>query len=236
MMTRCMIVDDEPLAINALSTLLKKLENFEITATCEDAVKAFHLLQKTTVDLLFLDIDMPELSGIELLRSLKKPPKVIFVTAYRDYAFDAFELDVVDYLLKPIAFERLLQALDKYYKLKQKDQNLPELTGTSRQEDKKILMVKADRKVLRLLIKDIYYIESMKDYVQIHMNRRTVISKTSLKSLEASLPTCRFLRIHKSFIINIDKVISFSGSGIEIAGRELPVGRYYKAAAMAALR
>ncbi len=236
MITRCMIVDDEPLAISALSTLLERLEDFEITDTCEDAVKAFHLLQKSTIDLLFLDIDMPELSGIELLRSLTKPPKVIFVTAYRDYALDAFELDVVDYLLKPIAFERLLQALDKYYKLKQTDQNLPELTGKSGQEDKEILMVKADRKVLRLLIKDIYYIESMKDYVQIHMNRRTVISKTSLKSLGASLPACRFLRIHKSFIINIDKVISFSGSGIEIAGKELPVGRYYKAAAMAALR
>ncbi len=233
MTTRCMIVDDEPLAVQALETLLARLDYIEIVGACEDALKAFHVLRETPVDLLFLDIEMPGLTGVDFLRSLKHPPTVIFVTAYREYALDAFELDVVDYLLKPVSFDRLLQALERYYSRTRSVQTPIPISAAS--EPAEVVDVKSDKKIIRVPVNEILYIEGMKDYLKIVTRRDPVVSKMTLKEMQEKLPREKFLRIHRSFIVNISRIRSYSSSSIDIDTHELPIGRIYKAAVMGAL-
>ena len=232
MITKCMIVDDEPLAVQALGTLLNRLDGIEITAACNDVFQAFTVLQKKKIDLLFLDIEMPEMTGLELLKSLQHPPKVILVTAYREHALEAFDLNVLDYLLKPVSFDRLLQALEKFYATR------GSALSESQQEpvpEQQFLFIRTDKKTVRVPCHDIWYIESLKDYVKVHTIGGTLLSKNTIKSLESSLPAEQFVRIHRSYIVNLARVHSFSPNLVEIKQRELPIGRIYKARALAAL-
>jgi len=225
---KCIIVDDEPLAIEVIESYVARLDDFEIVAKCSNALKAFEILQKQEVDVIFLDIQMPKLTGIEFLKSLQHPPQVIFTTAYRDYAIESYELDVVDYLLKPISFDRFMKAVGKLYnEHKVAPQIAPSTPQTAESEDTYIYL-KVDKKMVKILLKDILYIESLKDYVRIKTNEKTVVTHQKISYLEEKLPEECFMRIHRSYIVSISKVESYSSTAIEVPNQELPIGRNYK--------
>jgi DNA-binding LytR/AlgR family response regulator len=224
-MLSCLIVDDEPLAIEVIESHLEKIDNIRIAATCPNAIKAFEILQREKIDLLFLDIQMPKLTGLEFLKTIKNPPKVILTTAYRDYALDGYELDVVDYLLKPISFERFLKAIGKVYDMKEEPESVQESDELSQDHS---IFLKADKKMVKILLKDILYIESLKDYVRVKTPQKEIISYQKISYLEEILPHEMFIRIHRSFIVAIDKIEAFSSSSIELPGKNLPIGRLYK--------
>lgn len=226
MKTSCIIIDDEPIAIKVMRSHLEKIPNIEVKATCAHALQAFEMLQHTKVDLLFLDIQMPQLTGIDFLKSLSTPPKVIFTTAYREYAVEGFELDIVDYLLKPISFERLLKALNKYYKITAA--GLPLVYAAPLPGNESFIYVKSDRKVVKVLLCDILFIESLKDYVKIHTKSGIIVTKQQISSFEEKLPSGQFIRIHRAYIIAVAFIKAFTAETIEIMQHELPIGRSYK--------
>lgn len=227
---KCIIVDDEPLAREVLESYVDKVDGLELVASCDNAVKAFDILKKETVDLIFLDIQMPKLNGIDFLKVLNPLPKVIFTTAYREYAIESYELDVVDYLLKPISFQRFLMAVSKAMNGLESVANEPVQTtiADDLRSDHPYIFLKADRKMVKVYLKDILYIESLKDYVRIKMPQKDVISLQKISFLEQKLPEDCFVRIHRSFIVPIKKIEAFSQNVIEIGGTELPIGRNYK--------
>ncbi|MTI40019.1 LytR/AlgR family response regulator transcription factor [Fulvivirga lutimaris] len=224
MKMKCIIVDDEPLAIEIIESYIDRLDDLEIVATCTNALKAFEILQKEPVDLMFLDIEMPKLTGIDFIKTLKNPPKIILTTAYRDYALESYELDVVDYLLKPISFDRFLIALQKAYKT-DKSEPANGLTSTTEGE---YIYLKADKKMVKVMLNDIHYIESLKDYIRVKTADKDVITHQKISYLEEKLPDDSFIRIHRSFIVPLKKIESYSSSTIEVPGKELPIGRLYK--------
>ncbi len=230
MKTRCLIVDDEPIAQQILCNYLKNLSSFEVIACCKNALEAFEKLQKQPIDLLFLDIHMPQMSGLDFLRTLQNPPQVILTTAYRDYAVEGFELEVLDYLLKPISLTRFIQAIDKYQRAR--DQASPStfevnLANTA-SESGAFLYVRADRKIRKIFLKDIFLIEGLKDYVKIHTIEEVILSKQVLAQIAEKLPSDQFLRCHRSFIVALDQIKAFSAEFVEIQDREIPIGRSYK--------
>lgn len=234
---RCLLVDDEPPALTVIESHIDMVDGLAIVGKCHNAIQAFSLLQSTPVDLLFLDIKMPKLLGTDFVRSLRQPPKVIFTTAYRDYALDGFELDVVDYLLKPISFERFLRAVSKVMKVESSLVSAGQTAGSSALPVGKptespsatpFLYFRADRKMVKVFIHDILYVESLKDYVKIITTAaKPLIVKQSISSLEEMLPDTDFLRIHRSFIIAIDKITAYTPSYVDIASHKLPIGRLY---------
>ena len=228
MKTRCIIVDDEPLAIEAIQMHIEKFDSLKLVATCIDAFQAFEILNKTRVDLMFLDIQMPEITGLDFLKSLKNPPKVILTTAYREYAIDAFDLSVVDYLLKPISFDRFMQSINKFYELSGNETLVHGITHQKHEPNSDHIFVRSDKKNVKIRFEEILYIESIKDYVKIVCRSRTVISKILISELESKLPFELFLRIHRSYMINIQNIEAYSHTHIEMPGRELPIGRNYK--------
>ena len=228
MKTRCLIVDDEPLARELIRDYVGKLENFEVVAECGDAMKALNTLRTKQVDLIFLDIQMPQISGIEFLKTLKHPPRVIITTAFFEYALDGFELDVVDYLLKPITFERFLKSVNKFYQMNQDGIQLIGRQGGEKTSDEPFIYVKENKKVFKIYLSEIRYIEGLSEYVQIYTDKRKVIVKTSLAQLEEKLPAAQFLRIHKSFIVSVNRIDAFTAHTVEIQNKELPIGRSYK--------
>jgi DNA-binding LytR/AlgR family response regulator len=235
MKTKYLIVDDEPLARDLIRGHIEKLENFEIVAECNNAMKALSVLREKHVDLIFMDIQMPQITGIEFLKTLKHPPKVIITTAYRDYALEGFELDVVDYLLKPITFERFLKSVNKYYLM-----NLEAIQGNAtstaeKAHEESFIYVKENKKVIKIYLSEIRYVEGLSEYVQIYTERRKIITKTSMALMEEKLPTGNFLRIHKSFIVPVSKIEAFTANTIEIHGKELPIGRNFKNAVLNSL-
>lgn len=227
MKTRCIIVDDEPLAIEAIQMHVEKFDSLKIVATCTDAVNAFNVLRNGRVDLMFLDIQMPEMTGLEFLKAIKNPPKVIFTTAYREYAIDAFDLDVVDYLLKPISFDRFMQAVNKYFE----GIPGPVMTRESNAQapvEIDFFYVKAEKKHVKIKYHEVLYIESIKDYVKIICKHRTVISKIMIGNIIEQLPENLFMRIHRSFIISLPNIAAFSAISVDIGGKEIPIGRNFK--------
>jgi len=224
MSVKCIIVDDEPLAIEIIESYVAKVEQLELAGTFRNAIAAFTFLQQNTVDLIFLDIQMPKLSGIEFLRTLKDPPRVIFTTAYRDYAIEGFELEVVDYLLKPIPFDRFLKAVAKFM---HQPTALPAIPKTDALTDDHVYF-KVDKKMIKTRMADVLYIESIKDYVKVKTADKEIITQQKIGYLEESLPRHQFLRIHRSFIINIDKIDAYSAVGVEIGKHTIPIGRNYK--------
>ncbi|HEX6891209.1 MAG TPA: LytTR family DNA-binding domain-containing protein [Chryseolinea sp.] len=227
MAIKCIIVDDEPLAIEIVESYVKRIDQLELKGTFRNAVQAFAYLQQHSVDLIFLDIQMPKLSGIEFLKTLKNPPKVIFTTAFRDYAIDGFDLEVIDYLLKPIPFERFLKAVAKVMH--------QQSTATPAQPAKKneaaaddYVYFKVDKKMIKTKMAAVLYIESIKDYVKVRTDEKEIITQQKISYLEESLPRQQFLRIHRSFIVNIDKIDAYSATDVEIGKHSIPIGRNYK--------
>ncbi|MCA1761299.1 MAG: response regulator transcription factor, partial [Bacteroidales bacterium] len=203
MKTNCLIVDDEPLARELMRNHIQKLDNFEIVAECSDAMKALDALRNHKVDLMFMDIQMPQITGIEFLKTLKHPPQVIITTAYREYALEGFELDVVDYLLKPITFERFLKAVNKYFQVSSDSFGSVENYSPVNNNEEAYIYVKENKKVLKLHLKDILYIEGLSEYVKIHTSEKRIVTKTSMTSMEEKLPDNDFMRIHKSYIVSL---------------------------------
>jgi DNA-binding LytR/AlgR family response regulator len=222
---RCLLVDDEPPALEVLESYINSVENLEIVAQCHNAIQAFNIMQSNQVDLVFLDIKMPQLLGTDFLKTLKNPPKVIFTTAYRDYAIEAFELEAVDYLMKPISFERFFKAVAKIMKL-----NNPITDAKTFQPNvDAFLYFKVDRKMVKVLTNEILYIESLKDYIKIFTNQpsKILVVKQTMASIEEMLSEVNFIRIHRSFIVALDKIKAFTPNHIHIADQELPIGRLY---------
>jgi two-component system LytT family response regulator len=224
MKIKCVIVDDEPLAIQLLQKHIAQLDFFEVTATCNNAIKALEILNRQSVDLLFMDIKMPQLSGLELLKTLRNPPKTILTTAYREFALDGFDLGVIDYLLKPITFDRFFKAIERY--LHTSNYTTPELLSSS---EKQFIYLKSGYKYFKVDTRDILYAESLKDYVIVHTKEKTITSKYKISDLEKELDGKGFIRIHRSYIVNLQHITAFTANDIEIGKLELPVGDSYKA-------
>lgn len=228
MKIRALIVDDEPHAIAVLEKYLSQFSQIELVGKCADAIQAFQLLQQKQVDLMFLDIKMPGIKGTDLLRSLKNPPKVIFTTAYSEYALEGFELNAVDYLLKPISFERFLRAVDKVYQLTEHKSPTSITHGTPTGDQEAFIYLKVDRKTIKVDVNNILWIESLRDYVKVVVKDQEYITRQKISILEELLPESRFVRIHRSFIVALAKIDSFYAYSMEVAGHELPIGRNYK--------
>lgn len=229
----CLIVDDEELARNLVENYVNRLPHLTVVGKCANPFEALQVLQTNRVDLMFLDIQMPELTGVEFLRTLSRKPLVILTTAYKEYAIEGYELEVVDYLLKPFRFERFLQAVNKVGKLLSPnsigDSSAIPATGTQEEENQKdYILVKSDFKVFRIFYKDILYIESMKEYVAYHTPNGRTLSLGSLKKLEQELPHESFMRIHKSYIANIDHISVLEGNMVHIEKKKLPIGTSYR--------
>jgi DNA-binding LytR/AlgR family response regulator len=236
MKTKCLIIDDEPLARDLMRNHIEKLDNIEIVAECGDAMKALQELRNQKIDLMFMDIQMPQITGLEFLKILKNPPKVIITTAYREYALEGFELDVVDYLLKPITFERFLKSVNKYYQMSQDESNVTATATEIMQTDEPFIYVKENKRVIKVHLSEILYIEGLSEYVQIYTDKKKIITKTTMTSLEEKLPEEGFMRIHKSFIVSLSRIEAFTSTTIEVPGKELPIGRSYKRSVLAALQ
>ncbi len=225
------IVDDEPLAIDVMKTYVEKVPELHLVKSCNNAFEANEAINQNSIDLIFMDIQMPQLTGIDFLKSLTKPPMVIFTTAYSNYAIEGFELDAVDYLLKPISFERFLKAvnraIDEYGK--SHPTKKPELEP----KEADFIFIKADKKLIKVKYDDILYIEGLKDYVIIRIKDATrVITLQTMKSLESKLPADKFKRIHRSYIVGISKIEALVGNMVEVQEKgqvkHLPVGKNYR--------
>lgn len=222
--TRCLIIDDEQPAIELLEKYASMIDQLEVIGTSHSAVKAFDMLKEFEVDLIFLDIRMPVLNGVDFVRTLKNPPSVILTTAYRKYALDGFELDVIDYLLKPIAFDRFLKAVDKYHaRINTSDK---ERSGSSSDSDH--IFFNLNKTNHKVLLKDILYVESLKDYVRIHTSEENIVVKGNIGTLMKQLPQDRFIRIHRSFAIAISHIKSYNQRAVDINGTKLPIGVSYR--------
>jgi len=225
MRTKCLIVDDEPLSLKLIKGYINELEDLIVVGEAKNALEALKIMENEKIDLIFLDINMPRISGLELIKSMQYPPKIILISAHKEYAIDGFELCVVDFLLKPISFDRFLKSVNKY-KGKQ-------LLETKREKIKeaptdKILSLKDNKKVYNVNLKDILYIESLREYVKIYSNNENILVKCALSKLDEGLPTDGFVRIHKSYIIAMNKVKVFSATSVEIGEKTIPIGRNYK--------
>ena len=225
---KCLIIDDEDLARELIETHLANLTEFELVASLPSAIAARKILQNESIDLLFLDIEMPLLKGTDFFKNLVNKPAVIFTTAYRDYALDGFDLNAVDYLLKPVTFQRFLKATDKFLNLKSKSSKPVEVMRPVENVSKRAsIFIRKDRKQVKVFLDEIQYIESLKDYVKIVLHNDSYVVKYSLLAIMKLLDD-RFLRIHRSFIINMDKVTAYTKQDVELGDRELPIGDSYK--------
>jgi DNA-binding LytR/AlgR family response regulator len=223
MKIKCVIVDDEPLAIQLLQKHIGQLDFFDVTATCNNAIKALEILNRQPVDLLFMDIKMPQLSGLELLKTLRNPPKTILTTAYREFALDGFDLGVIDYLLKPITFDRFFKSIERY--LHTVNYTTPELLSSSEQQ---FIYLKSGYKYFKVDTRDILYAESLKDYVHVHTREKIITSKYKISELEKELDGKGFVRIHRSFLVNLSHITAFTANDVEMGNLELPIGDSYK--------
>lgn len=222
---KCVIIDDEELARELIETHLKQLDNFELVASCKSAIEASSILKEHQVDLLFLDIEMPVLKGTDFFKNLLNKPKVIFTTAYRNYAIEGFELNAVDYLLKPIVFQRFFKAIEKFLA----SENTYKTTNKTEKTfiNKDFIYIRNERKQVKIKFDDILYIESLKDYIKIHLTDRNYITKYSISAFYRELDN-RFLRTHRSYIVNQNKITAYTKNDIEIGDFEIPIGENYK--------
>jgi len=226
-MIKTIIVDDEPLALDILESHISKIPELELVARCNNALEANQIMKEHDIALIFLDIQMPEISGIEFAKSLTQSPMIIFTTAHPDYAFEGFELDAVDYLLKPISLDRFIKATNKVLdKTSQSDRKNED------GDDNDFFFVKADKKLVKVKYSDILYIEGLKDYVIIRMEEGRVITLQTMKSLEAKLPQNLFKRVHRSYIVGIDKIKAIEGNMVELIekgkAKHIPIGKNYR--------
>ncbi|HEC41676.1 MAG TPA: response regulator transcription factor [Bacteroides sp.] len=222
---RCLLVDDEPLALDAMATLTGKIPELEVIGRCKDAVEALQVIHQKKIDLLFLDIQMPELTGLEMLRSLTNPPKVIFTTAYREYAVEAFELDVVDYLVKPVSLERLLKSINRYHDRIRTNSNDKQGVETDVS-----ITIYSDKKTHKIDTSEILFIEGLKDYALVHTKSNRIITRQTMKNFEALLSSYDFIRVHRSWIVPYRRVSSWTSYSVNIGEKEVPIGKTYRKA------
>ncbi|MFI1773261.1 LytR/AlgR family response regulator transcription factor [Thalassobellus citreus] len=220
----CLIVDDEAIARDIIETHLNKIPNIKIVAKCSNAIEAFNAIRNHTIDLVFLDINMSEITGISFAKSINKDIKIIFTTAYRDYAVEGFELQAVDYLLKPISFDRLLKAVNNYFDIYSNTKN--DVIKESSSND--FMFVRSDRRMIKIDFNAIIYIESYSDYIKIHLANETITTRETISAIEAKLPKEQFIRIHRSYILSISNITSFTHEEIIINKKSLPISRSYK--------
>lgn len=224
---KCMLVDDEPPALKILESYIESIPNLELVGKCYNAFEAMNILNEKKVDLMLLDIKMPKLLGTEFLRTLKKPPRVIFTTAHKEFAIEGFELEAVDYLLKPISLERFMKAISKIFinaeiKLAKEVETFTPTTGTN------FLYFRIDRKMVKVILDEILFIESLKDYVKIvRLDQKPLLVKQSISSLEEMLPENQFARIHRSYIVAINKLTAYTNNDVEINENIIPIGKLY---------
>lgn len=226
----CLIVDDEHLARTLLENYISKIPTLSLAGKCKNPLEAIEVLEKTKIDIIFLDIQMPELTGIEFLKTLTDPPVVILTTAYQEYALESYQFDVTDYLLKPFSLERFLKAVNKAAKLLELKNSPPVVQETPVIEtvEQKFLNIKVDHKIRRIDLNKILYIEGMKEYVTVFTGEEKLVTLESLKKLEDFLPANQFIRIHKSYIAAIDKITALDGNQVYLNKIILPVGKVYK--------
>jgi DNA-binding LytR/AlgR family response regulator len=222
----CIIVEDEPLAAEVLEDYIRQIPFLELKGICADAIFAMEFLQKEKIDVIFLDIHLPRLKGLEFIKTLKNPPQIIITTAYRDYALEGYELNVVDYLLKPINFNRFLMAVNKL-----RTQHPAEIlfsAPTSSPSERMYLFININKKRVKIYLDEILYIESKKEYISIVTREKSYLTKFQLGEIEEQLAKNNFIRVHRSFIVSREKIDAFSATEIEIAGLQIPIGRSYK--------
>ncbi len=222
----CIIVDDEIIAREILASFVAKITNLQLIKSCKNAMEAIEILSSKQIDLIFLDINMPEISGLSLAKSINTKTKIIFTTAYREYAIDGFDLQAVDYLLKPIAFERFLQSVNKFFDINSKISSL--VVADAKKEKSDFIFVRSERKMVKISFKEIKYIESLADYIKICLIDKTVVTRETISNIEAKLPSNQFFRIHRSYIVSKDKIDSYTNEFIEIDKNALPISRTYK--------
>ena len=235
MKLRCLLIDDEPPALKILASYISNINGLEIVAQCKNAIEALDVLHQKTVDVIFLDIKMPKMLGTEFLKNLSNPPKVIFVTAYRDYAVDGYELDAVDYLVKPVSFERFFKAITKLNRMIGKE---PATTAVDYKPNAEAFVyLKVDKDMKKIFVNDIVYIESWKDYVKLFFaHNKSLLVKQSISAMENLLSEHKFLRIHRSYMVSLNKISGYNGVSIQLETTEIPIGRLYKQAVMEKLQ
>lgn len=222
---KCIVVDDEPMAREILVSFIEKISNLELVKTCKNALEAFEILNSQKIDLLFLDINMPEVSGLSLAKMIGKESKVIFTTAYRDYAVEGFNLKAVDYLLKPIAFDRFLEAINTFF------DTISVVEKTVEKENKiaaDFFFVRSERKMVKINFDDILYIESLSDYIKIYSSKGAIITRETITNVEAKLPSQQFLRVHRSYIVSLKNIKSYTNELLEVDNKAIPISRKYK--------
>ncbi len=224
----CLVVDDEMPAREILKKHISGVEFLDLTGSCCNAMEANSFLQTNTIDLIFLDIQMPKLLGTKFVRALRNPPRIIFTTAYRKFAVEGFELDAVDYLLKPISFDRFLKSVNKVLNLTLENTDSANQEYASSSAANPFFYFRCDRKMVKIFLSDILYIEGMKDYIKVVTNTKVIVTKHVLSTMDEMLPKNQFLRIHRSFIVALEKVESFNSDFLEISGKRLPLGRLFK--------
>ena len=226
-----LIVDDEPLAINVIKRYLEGFDNFELAATAQNAIDAFSVISKKTIDVIFLDINMPSMSGLDLLRNLKNPPLVVITTAFREYAVESFDLEAIDYLVKPISIERFMNSISRVEKRLAEQRPsiiVQDASTTPAKNSKDHVFLKVDKRMVKVKFEDIIYIESLKDYVCVKTKTEKLINHNNLVSIAELLPEEEFVRIHRSYIIALSKVKAIEGNCVEIDGQLLPIGRNFQ--------
>lgn len=214
---RCIIVEDEPLSLDVMEKFVKDTPSLLLVGTCMDAYKAMEMINSNTVDLIFLDINMPGLSGLQMIKSIQDPPKVIFTTAYPEYAVEGFEVDAIDYLLKPFDYERFLKAVQKYSRI-----------ARQKKEPEKILWLKSEKKLHKVNVEDIFFIEAVGDYLKVITGNTTLLVYERMTKMESELEIYNFCRVHRSYIISLDKIDFIEGNRIRIFGENIPLGQTYR--------
>ena len=235
MKLRCLLIDDEPPALKVLASYVSSINGLEIAGQCRNAFEALNVLHQKTVDLIFLDIKMPRLLGTEFLKNLAHPPKVIFVTAYREYAVDGFELDAVDYLVKPVSFERFFKAITKLNRLMGRE--ISPLITNDTPNPGAFVYLKIDKDRKKVFVNDIVYIESWKDYIKIFLtDGKNLLARHSIGAMEHLLSEHKFVRVHRSFIVSLDRISGYNGLSVQLRELEIPIGRLYKQSVMEKLQ
>lgn len=221
-MIRCLIIDDEPLACKIIATYLKPIHNLELVKICHSSIEAFNVLNEHEIDMIFLDINMPEISGIDFLKSLDISPVVVITTAYREFAVESFELDVVDYLIKPVSLQRFMKAISRVSKQFSIDEEQSDSISVEQ-----FIFLKVDKKKIKVSLNEIYYIESLKDYIRVNTADRSYVTHQTLTRITELLPSNKFIRIHRSYTVSLAMVAAINGNALEIKEQLLPIGRNY---------
>ncbi|MEI6456487.1 MAG: LytTR family DNA-binding domain-containing protein [bacterium] len=224
---RCLVVDDEPLAIRLLKSHIEKVASLALVATSKNALQAMDVLRREQVDLMFLDIEMPEITGLDFLKTLTNPPKVIFTTAYRQYAAEGYDLDVIDYLVKPIPLDRFIRAVNRFFERTEKEGRMVTQVGVF-MPDEKFIQIRDNKKIYRVFLRDILFVEGAGEYLKVHTTEKVFVTHEPMYEFETRLPGEKFMRIHKSYIAAISRITAFTNNSVHIRERDLPIGRSYK--------